>query len=248
MESIRVDLSDRVRFLLRVGDTALILAQRNAEWCGHAPVLEEDLALPNLALDQLGQARALLTHAGSLTGHDEDQLAYLRDEAQFLNPVLVELPHAPDNRKPGDFGFTVLRNALLAQWFLQLYGRLQSSDDAELAAIAAKAVKETRYHWQHSADWVVRLGDGTAESHRRLQAALERIWPYVPELFAGTEFEALQAPWRAAIEALLQAATLKLPKDGQHIHQGHKGVHSEHLGHLLAEMQVLQRAYPGGVW
>ncbi len=247
MESIRLTPDARQRQLLRIADTALVLAQRNAEWCGHAPVLEEDLALPNIALDQLGLARALLTLAGQTSGHDEDQLAYLRDEGDFLNAVIVELPHAPDNRKPGDFGFTVLRNAMLAQWFLQLLPRLQAGDDKELAAIAAKAIKECRYHWQHSADWVIRLGDGTAESKQRMQAALERIWPYAPELFADG-FEDLQAGWRAAMEALLAEAGLKLPKDGQHIHQGHLGVHSEHLGHLLAEMQVLQRAYPGGVW
>jgi len=248
MESLQLKPDARQRYLLRIADTALILAQRNAEWCGHAPVLEEDLALPNIALDQLGLARALLTLAGQISGHDEDQLALLRDEGDFRNPVIVELPHAPDDRKPGDFGFTVLRNALLAQWFLQLLPRLQTGDDAELAAIAAKAIKECRYHWQHSADWVIRLGDGTAESQRRMQAALERLWPYVPELFAGDGFEALQAGWQQAIEALLAEATLTLPKEGQHIHQGHRGVHSEHLGHLLAEMQVLQRAYPGGVW
>lgn len=229
------------RFVLRLADTALILAQRNAEWCGHAPVLEEDLALPNIALDQLGLARALLSLVG-----DEDQLAFLRNESEFLNPVLVELPHAPDNRKPGDFGFTVLRNAMLAQWWLQLLPRLQAKS-GELAPIAAKAVKECRYHWQHSADWVIRLGDGTAESQQRMQTALERAWPYVPELFADG-FEDLQPGWREAMDALLQEATLKAPKDGQHIHQGHRGVHTEHLGHLLAEMQVLQRAYPGGVW
>lgn len=247
MESIRLKPDARQRQLLRIADTALILAQRNAEWCGHAPILEEDLALPNIALDQLGLARALLTHAGAFSGHDEDQLAFLRDEGDFLNAVIVELPHAPDNRKPGDFGFTVLRNAMLAQWFLQLLPTLQQGEGKELAAIAAKAIKECRYHWQHSADWVIRLGDGTAESQRRMQAALERIWPYVPELFADG-FEDLQPGWREAMEALLAEAALKLPKDGQHIHQGHQGVHSEHLGHLLAEMQVLQRAYPGGVW
>jgi ring-1,2-phenylacetyl-CoA epoxidase subunit PaaC len=247
MESISLKPDARQRYLLRIADTALILAQRNAEWCGHAPVLEEDLALPNIALDQLGLARALLTLAGQISGHDEDQLAFLRDESDFLNAVIVELPHAPDNRKPGDFAFTVLRNAMLAQWFLQLLPHLQAGDDKELAGIAAKAIKECRYHWQHSADWVIRLGDGTEDSRRRMQAALDRIWPYVPELFAEG-FEDLQAGWCAAIAALLAEATLKCPKDGQHIHQGHKGVHSEHLGHLLAEMQVLQRAYPGGVW
>jgi ring-1,2-phenylacetyl-CoA epoxidase subunit PaaC len=225
-------------FVLRLADTALILAQRNAEWCGHAPVLEEDLALPNIALDQLGLARALLSLVG-----DEDQLAFLRDEAQFLNPVLVELPHAADRSRPGDFGFTVLRNAMLAQWWLQLLPGLQG----ELAPIAAKAIKECRYHWQHSADWVLRLGDGTEDSRQRMQAALDRAWPYVPELFADG-LEHLQPGWRSSMDALLQQATLKTPKDGQHIHQGHRGQHSEHLGPLLAEMQVLQRAYPGGVW
>jgi ring-1,2-phenylacetyl-CoA epoxidase subunit PaaC len=243
-----LELTPAARVLLRVGDTALILAQRNAEWCGHAPVLEEDLALPNLALDQLGQARALLTHAGQALGLDEDQLAYLRDERQFCNAVLAELPHAPDNRQPGDFAFTVLRNALLSQWFLGVYGQWAAqAADTELAAIAAKALKECRYHWQHSADWVERLGDGTAESHRRMQAALNRAWPYLPELFAG-EWAALQPAWAAQVEPLLARAKLVAPKDGQHIHQGFAGVHSEHLGHLLAEMQVLHRAHPGGVW
>ncbi len=249
------------RYLLRIADAALILSQRNSEWCGHGPILEEDLALANLALDLLGQARALLTHAGAADGLDEDQLAMLRLEHQFLNPVLFELPHAADGRKPGDFAFTVLRNTLTAVWFTLLWTRLQASSDTEVAAIAAKAVKESRYHLQHSGDWCVRLGDGTADSHARMQVALERIWPYVDELFQadavdvaaeasglGPSWASLRGEWRAQVEALLARATLALPKDRPNAHGGRLGVHSEHLGHLLSELQYLQRAYPGGTW
>jgi ring-1,2-phenylacetyl-CoA epoxidase subunit PaaC len=247
------------RYLLRIADAALILAQRNAEWCGHGPILEEDLALSNLALDHLGQARALLTHAGRADGLDEDQLAMLRLEHQFLNPVLFELPHGVQGQR--DFAFTVLRNLAASVWFTLLWQRLQTSSDAELAAIAEKSAKECRYHLQHATDWTLRLGDGTDVSKAKMQAALERLWPYVGELFEADEVDAaaqaaglgpnwatLQAEWRAQMEQVLTAATLQLPKDRPNAHRGRVGIHSEHLGHLLSEMQYLQRAYPGGTW
>ena len=239
--------------LLRLADTCLILGQRLGEWCGHAPVLEEDIALTNIALDLIGQARALLAHAGALSGHDEDQLAFLRDERDYLNPTIVELPN-------GDFAVTVLRNAIVATWLRRVWERLADvptdaptdAPDTELAAIAGKAVKEARYHQQHSADWVVRLGDGTDESQRRLAAALKLLWPYTAELFESDavdpEAHALHGPWLADMGTLLAEAGLAVPAATSFRSTGKRGVHSEHMGHLLAEMQSLQRAFPGGAW
>ena len=173
--SIRIGTSAAVQYLLRIGDTALIQAQRLGEWSGHAPALEEDIALSNMALDLIGQARAVLTLAGTLdgAGHDEDQLAFLREERDYRNLTLVELPR-------GDFAVTTLRNTMMATFFKLLWERLRESADAELAAIAGKAVKEARYHQQHAADWVVRLGDGTAEARARMERAVQDLWPYVP--------------------------------------------------------------------
>ena len=258
---MKLSNSSQQRYLLRLADSCLVLAQRNSEWCGHGPVLEEDLALANLSLDLLGQARSLLTLAGEADGVHEDQLAMQRLEHQFLNPVLFELPHAPDGRKPGDFAFTTLRNLVVAAWFAQLWQKLLASSDAQLAAIAAKAIKESRYHLQHATDWTLRLGDGTPESHARMQAALERLWPYLPELFeaddadAAAESSGLGPSWAALREAVMQqvhavlgSATLQAPQDRPNAHAGRLGRHSEHLGHLLADMQFLQRAYPGGKW
>ena len=254
-----------VNYLLRLGDTCLILAQRLGEWCGHAPILEEDIALTNMALDLVGQARGVLTRAGQLAAQagisgangaafDEDQLAFLRDERDYFNLTLVELPR-------GDFAFTVLRNCMVATLLKQMWTRLTASSDAELAAIAAKAVKEARYHQEHAADWVVRLGDGTEESQRRMAAALETLWPYVNEMFAvdvvdeaasasglGPAWSELREAWEAEMQSILQAATLAAPAPGRFVPQGKQGRHSEHMGHLLAQMQHLQRAYPGGVW
>ncbi|MBA4218706.1 MAG: 1,2-phenylacetyl-CoA epoxidase subunit PaaC [Roseateles sp.] len=251
----------KLTYVLQLADTCLIHAQRLGEWCGHAPVLEEDLALSNMALDLLGQARALLTYAGQLegAGRDEDQLAFLRLERDYRNVVLVELPNAAASPSDGsggrDFAFTTLRNAAVAIWLELLYERLQGSADAELAGIAAKSLKEVRYHRQHSSDWVVRLGDGTEESQARMQAALAVLWPYVNELFAaagvegvGPAWRELEADWRARWATLMAEATLALPRDSAMQPQGHLGIHSEHMGHLLATMQHLQRAYPGGVW
>jgi ring-1,2-phenylacetyl-CoA epoxidase subunit PaaC len=264
-ESIRLNLTPPVQYVLRLADTCLVHAQRVAEWSGHAPVLEEDIALSNMALDVLGQARLLLSHAAQLEGQgfDEDTLAFWRDEPQFFNLTLVEQPlrrgsaHAPG----GDFADTVLRNALLAIWFKQFYAALQASSDAALAAIAAKALKETRYHAQHAGDWVVRLGDGTEESARRMQAALQRAWPYTQEMFMadavddaaaaaglGPSRAALRDGWLAEVEPLLAQATLARPADTPFISTGTQGVHSEHLGFIVAEMQSLQRRFPGGRW
>jgi len=251
----------KLTYVLQLADTCLIHAQRLGEWCGHAPVLEEDLALSNMALDLLGQARALLTHAGAIegAGRDEDQLAFLRDERDYRNVVLVELPNAAASPSDGsggrDFALTTLRNVALAIWLELLYERLQTSPDTELAGIAAKSLKEVRYHRQHSSDWVVRLGDGTDESRARMQAALGVLWPYFNELFAapgvdgvGPAWKELEPQWRARWATLMQEATLTLPRDSAMQPQGILGIHSEHMGHLLAPMQHLQRAYPGGVW
>ena len=254
--SIAIRRDPAVQYLLRLGDTCLIQGQRLAEWCGHGPVLEEDIALTNMALDLVGQARALLTRAGQADGqgHDEDQLAFLRDERDYFNPTLVELPR-------GDFAFTMVRNAMVATLLKLVWERLASSSDAELAAIAGKAVKEARYHQQHAADWVARLGDGTAESRRRTQAALATLWRYMPELFVpdavdeaahaaglGPRWADLREAWMAEMAQILAAADLAVPQESAFRSTGRQGVHSEHMGYILAEMQHLQRSFPGGVW
>ena len=254
--SIEVSQRAEVQYLLRVGDTALILGQRIAEWCGHAPILEEDIAMSNMALDLIGQARAVLTHAAALDGrgYDEDQLAFLRDERDYRNVTLVELPR-------GDFAATVLRNAMVATFLKLLWQRLAESSDAELAGIAGKAVKEARYHQQHAADWVVRLGDGSDESRRRIEHVLNELWRYSPELFAsdavdeaahasglGPRWGDLQSAWQSEMSTILDAAGLSAPQTSVFLSTGKRGVHSEHMGFILAEMQHLHRSYPGGVW
>ena len=254
--SLQISQDPAVRYVLRLADTCLILGQRLAEWCGHGPVLEEDIALANMALDLIGQARALLTRAGAMEGlgRDEDQLAFLREERDYLNPTLVELPR-------GDFAFTMVRNTLVATLLKLLWARLADSRDAELAAIAGKAIKEARYHQQHAADWVVRLGDGTAESRRRTETALNTLWRYTPEWFAadavddaahasglGPRWSDVQPEWRDEMAQILAAASLAIPQDSAFRSTGKQGVHSEHMGFILAEMQHLQRSFPGGVW
>ena len=243
-------------YVLRIGDTSLVLGQRLSEWCGHGPVIEEDIALTNIALDLIGQARLLLTHAARLEGRgrDEDQLAFLRAEPEFRNLTIVELPN-------GDFGRTILRNFLIAAWQRGLWQALARSSDVELAAIAAKSLKETRYHLQHAADWVVRLGDGTADSQRRMQAALDLLWPYTAEFFSATPTDeaaaalavgpawaSLQAEWSSTVTPVLDVATLKVPAPTAFLSRGKLGAHSEHMGHLLTEMQYLQRSCPDGTW
>lgn len=243
-------------YVLRLGDLCLILGQRLGEWVGHAPALEEDLGLANVALDLIGQARLLLAYAAELegAGRDEDQIAFLRQHADYVNPILAEQPN-------GDFGHTIVRQVLIDAFQLELFERLQKSSDERLAAIAAKAVKETRYHLRYSSAWLVRLGDGTEESHQKVQSALERLWPYTVELFAADALDEamsaaqvapdlgeIRAAWNGRIDALLAEATLVRPAEKPHAWFGKQGHHSEHLGYLLAEMQYLQRAYPGARW
>jgi len=243
-------------YLLRIADSSLILGQRLSEWCGHGPVLEEDIALANTALDLIGQARLTLSHVGRLEGEgrDEDALAFLRAEHAYRNVALVELPNE-------DFARTVLRNFLFTSLQLPLWQALGSSTDEELAAIAQKSLKETRYHRSHAADWTVRLGDGTDESHARMQRALDYLWPYTSEFFSptpedeaasaarlGVAWPTLQDAWEAQVLPALATATLKVPQRTPFLSRGKQGVHTEHMGHLLTEMQYLQRTYPGGTW
>lgn len=243
-------------YTLHLGDTSLILAQRLGEWIGHAPALEEDLALGNIALDLIGQARYLLSYAGEIEGkgRSEDDLAFLRDPQDFLNLNLVEQPNA-------DFGHTIVRQFLIDAWQLELFERLQASRDTRLADLAAKALKETRYHFRFSSGWIVRLGDGTQESHQRVQAALDALWRFTHELFVPTEIEqqaaalgigpevaSLQAPWSARVEEVLREATLTKPAHVAYSWFGKRRQHSEQLSLLLAEMQQLQRTYPGAQW
>ena len=245
-----------LRYVLRLADTSLILGQRLGEWVGHAPALEEDLGLGNLALDLIGQARLLLTYAGQIEGRerDEDALAYLRDAPEFFNLALAEQPN-------GDFGSTIVRQWLIDSWQLQIYTGLQESADSRLAAIAAKALKETRYHYRFSSGWLVRLGDGTTESHERVQRAVDNLWRFTSELFAPDEVDermasagivpplsAQAARWSAGVDEDLRAATLKRPATQPYPWHGKRGVHTEHLGYVLAEMQHLQRTYPGARW
>ncbi len=258
--SIRICADPTVQYLLRIGDTCLVMAQRLGEWSGHAPTIEEDIALSNMALDLIGQARGVLTRAGQLEvgrggeAHDEDQLAFLRDERDYKNLTLVELPR-------GDFALTVLRNFLMATFLKLLWHRLEGSSDAELAGVAGKAVKEARYHQEHAGDWVIRLGDGSAESTARTKAALESLWPYTAEIFEadavdeeaaasrlGPRWAELHDDWRAEVNDVLAQAGLVPPAERAFRSSGKAGRHSEHLGYILAEMQILQRSFPGGVW
>jgi ring-1,2-phenylacetyl-CoA epoxidase subunit PaaC len=254
--SIKPSADARIQYLLRIGDTVLILAQRTAEWTGHAPVIEEDIALANIGLDLIGQARGVLTRACEIedAGHDEDQLAFLREERDYRNVTLVELPR-------GDFAVTVVRNTIMSTFFKLLWARLAASSDAEVAAIAGKAIKEARYHQQHSADWLVRLAQGTDESRRRTTHALDELWPYAAELFAddkvdeaaaqsglGPRWGELKDAWLAEMQAVFDEASLAMPASTPFLSTGKTGVHSEHMGFILTDMQYLQRAYPGGVW
>lgn len=243
-------------YCLRRGDDNLILSHRLSEWCGHGPQLEEDIALTNRALDLIGQARNYLQYAGQVEGkgRSEDDLAYLRNERQFTNVKLVEQPN-------GDYAHTIVRGFLYDAWHLPLQEALKTSKDEQLAAIAAKAVKEVNYHLRTSTEWIIRFGDGTEDSHHRAQAALENLWTWTGELFAtdGTDSQLAQAgivpdmaPIKAAfderVNAVLAEATLKRPVDGFMASGGRQGRHTEHMGFLLAEMQSLHRAYPGAQW
>jgi ring-1,2-phenylacetyl-CoA epoxidase subunit PaaC len=246
-------------YLLRLADDRLVLGHRLSEWCGHAPILEEDIALTNFALDFVGQAAALLGLAGEREGkgRDADALAYFRDAYQFRNVILVELPN-------GDFGHTIVRQFLFDAYDVPLLAGLQGSTSSGLAGIAAKALKEARYHLRHSAEWLVRLGDGTAESHERVQRALDALWGYTRELFVGDRVaqslaasgqgvdpSTLVPQWERTVHEVLPRATLRVPPTGDGMitrWSGRRGRHSEHLGHLLAEMQSLPRSHPGAAW
>ncbi|MDX1742336.1 MAG: 1,2-phenylacetyl-CoA epoxidase subunit PaaC [Ruegeria sp.] len=245
-----------LQFLLRMGDNTLILGHRVSEWCGHAPVLEEDIALANTALDLIGQTQMWLGLAGEVDGgKSADDLAFLRDAWDFRNVLMVEVPNE-------DFGRTLMRQFLFDAWHSIMLGRLIKSSDERAAAIAAKASKEVAYHLERSSDTVVGLGDGTAESHDRMQAALDYLWPYVGEMFASDEVDAemakagiapnpadLRAEFDALVQRVLADATLTIP-ESEFAHKGGRNgkMHTEHLGHLLTQMQWLQRAYPGASW
>ncbi|MCA1325203.1 1,2-phenylacetyl-CoA epoxidase subunit PaaC [Herbaspirillum sp. alder98] len=250
-------MSDKAQYVRRLGDNALILSQRLSEWCGKGPALEEDMALTNVALDLIGQARMWLSYAGELEGEGrtEDQLAYLRDAHQFSNLLLVEQPN-------GNYADTVARQFFFDTWHYFLLEALTRANDARIAEIAGKSIKEVTYHVRRSADLVVRLGDGTELSQRRMQQAIDRLWMYTGEMFAvdaveQTVIDAGDAPssdelrgkWLAHVAEVLSEATLQMPSPEAWMQSGGKqGRHSEHLGYLLAEMQFLQRAYPGATW
>ncbi|MHB0964520.1 MAG: 1,2-phenylacetyl-CoA epoxidase subunit PaaC [Gemmatimonadaceae bacterium] len=245
-----------VPFLLRIADDRLILGHRTSEWCGHAPILEEDIALANIALDLIGQANLVLQYAGALegAGRNEDTLAFFREATEFRNALLCELPK-------GDFGVTIVRHFFHGLFSVLQWDALTRSTDQTLSGIAAKALKESRYHVRHAGEWVIRLGDGTEESHRRAQNAVDALWPYTGELFmqpsdeadlvaAGitTDVSLLEASWRTQVDDVLRRATLRAP-DGVWMQRGGRdGRHTEHLGHLLAEMQIVARSHPGAKW
>ena len=259
-----MEASERFEFLLRLGDSPLVLAQRLSEWVGKGPVLEEDIASTNVGLDLLGQARLWLAYAGEVEARDgkpgrtEDELAYFRESRDFRNLLLVEQPN-------GNYADTIARQYLFDQWHVLLLGQLTLSRDERIAGIAAKAVKEVRYHVDRSADWVVRLGDGTATSHERMQAAVDALWTYTGEMFAVDATErtlfdagiaadgaALLPAWQSSVQAVLDEATIVIPADpfmqGARSRGGKQGIHTEHLSRLLAEMQVLPRSMPDARW
>ncbi|HKH02103.1 MAG TPA: 1,2-phenylacetyl-CoA epoxidase subunit PaaC [Bradyrhizobium sp.] len=254
--SIQVSETPLVLYALRRADDALILGHRLSEWCGHAPMLEEDMALANMALDLLGQARELYGYAAKIEGkgNDEDKFAYLRDVRQYRNLLLLEQPN-------GDFARTTVRQFLYAA-FADLYWRaMMKSSDAMLAAIAAKSEKESAYHLRHSSEWIIRLGDGTEESHRRAQGAIDDLWSFTGEMFevdgseralidAGVAIDpaSLHPHWLKTVSDVVGEATLVLPTSGWMQQGGRSGRHSEHLGHLLSELQSMQRTFPGVSW
>lgn len=243
-------------YLVRLGDDRLVLGHRVSEWCGHGPILEEDIALANMSLDLIGQATLLLKLAGETenAGRNEDALAYFREAVDFRNVLMVEQPR-------GDFAYTIVRQLLFGVYSLHLWDALTRSTNEPLAGIAAKALKETKYHVRHSADWVIKLGDGTAESHRRAQDAVDDLWRFTAELFdmdavdramveqgVGADLAPIEAKWRAQVGDVLGRATLAIPQTPWMLRGGRQGRHSEHLGHMLAEMQIVARSFPGASW
>ncbi|HZG20362.1 MAG TPA: 1,2-phenylacetyl-CoA epoxidase subunit PaaC [Herbaspirillum sp.] len=250
-------MTSKTDYVRRLGDNVLVLSQRLSEWCGKGPALEEDMALINVSLDLIGQARLWLSYAGELEGQgrSEDQLAFLRDAHQFHNLLLVELPN-------GSYADTLARQFLFDVWHYFLLQGLCQSDDARIVEIAQKCLKEVTYHVRRSTDLIIRLGDGTEESHHRMQAAIDNLWMYTGELFTpdaldtamqqqglAPALDELQQKWQQHVTEVLQLATLRIPAAGLWMQSGGKqGRHTEHLGYLLAEMQFLQRSYPGAAW
>lgn len=243
-------------YLLRLGDDRLVLGHRLSEWCGHGPILEEDIALANIALDLIGQATLFLKLAGETEGkgRSEDSLAYFRETVDYRNVQLVELPN-------GDYAFTIVRQFLFDVFSYHLLEQLMKSTNTEIAGIAAKGFKEVRYHVRHSSEWVVRMGDGTEESHTRAQKALDHLWRFTGEMFQaddidstmltagiGGDLAAIQPKWRAVVDDVLTRATLVIPNDPPAMTGGRKGRHTEHLGHMLSEMQIVARSHPGAEW
>jgi ring-1,2-phenylacetyl-CoA epoxidase subunit PaaC len=254
--SITDQNTDLLNYTIALGDDALMLGQRLSEWCSNAPFLEEDLALANVALDFIGRARMLFAYAAELEGRgrSEDDIAYLRDCRDYRNLLIAELPR-------GDFAFSTARQFLVDVWNIGFLDALGASKDPQLAGIAAKGLKESRYHLRRSRDWMLRLGDGTEESRARVQDALEQLWGYTPELFGMDAAEsrllergvavdraALRAGWDSKVNEVLAEAGLSRPADAWSVSGGRDGVHTEHLGHLLSELQFLQRTYPGQQW
>ena len=245
-------------FLLHLADTTLILSQRNSEWCGHGPVLEQDIALTNISLDLLGQSRNFYQYAAALINSKtnqsdypvtEDSLAYLRKERAFKNLLLVEQPN-------GDWAQTILRQYFFSQYQYLLFDQMQNSSDEQLAAITAKALKEIKYHLRWSSEWVIRLGDGTAESHQRMLHAIDELWSYAGELFLpadyekqnGIDFLLLKDAWMRSVKAIFDEAALSIPEKVFMQTGGKTGIHTEHMGYILAELQFVQRAYPNSEW
>lgn len=249
-------MSFLIDYTLHLADNALLLGHRNSEWCGHGPILEQDIAITNISLDLVGQARNFYQYAALLKndGSTEDSFPYTRDVRGFKNCLLTELPN-------GDWGQTILRQFLFSNYQYLLYEQLQHSKDAQLAAIAGKALKELAYHRRWSSEWVIRLGDGTEESHRRMEKAVTELWAYTGELFMpapyekeaamqgiAADLETLENPWRKKVEEIFAAATLSIPEK-TYMHKGGKlGNHTEFMGYVLAELQFMQRAYPGAEW
>lgn len=251
-----VEQDTLIQYVLHLADNSLVMGHRLSEWTGHGPLLEQDIAISNIALDHIGQARHFYQYAAELIGNNssEDLMAYFRDGAQFKNCILTELPN-------GDWGKTIMKLFLFSSYQQLLYSGLASGNDQQLAAIAAKSLKEVLYHVRWSSEWVIRLGDGTNESNKRMKNAVNEIWTYTPELFAPSLFEktisgsgiginpsSLRDPWTAKISAIFSEATLDVPTLNENQLKGKEGKHSEHLQEMLTEMQVLQRTYPGCKW
>ncbi len=250
------DKDSLFEYILRLGDTSLILGHRLSEWCGHGPILEEDIALANMALDLLGQSRIMLTYAGEVEGkaRDEDALAFHRDEREFRNLLLVEQPN-------GDYGQTIMRQFLFSTYANFFYSELKSSKDRTLSAFAEKSLKEVTYHLRHCSSMVIRLGDGTEESHRRMVSAVNELWMFTGDMFDMDETDAelikagiavdlkkIAPLWNEKVKEVFKEATLEIPQDVFMQSGSRKGIHTEHLGYILAEMQVLPRMYPEAKW